>query len=138
KDKIRKALERSFRPEFLNRIDEIIIFNSLTKNVLKEIVGIQLERMRVRTMAKGIDLSFGPGVKDFLAEKGFDPHYGARPLKRAIQNFLLNPLAQEVIAGKIKSGDKVSVEIRDGELEFSKHGRMRILEKPMAAVGMRR
>ena len=138
KDKIRKALERSFRPEFLNRIDEIIIFNSLTKSVLKEIVGIQLERMRAWTMAKGIDLSFGPGVKDFLVEKGFDPHYGARPLKRAIQNFLLNALAQEVIGGKIKPGDKVSVEIKDGEIEFSRHGRLRSLERPMAAVGIRR
>jgi len=125
RDKIRKALERSFRPEFLNRVDEIIIFNSLTKDVLRNIVGIQLEKVRERARTKGIDLLFGAGLKNFLVERGFDAHYGARPLKRAIQNYLLNALAQEVISGHIKAGDQVTAEAKGEQVEFAKAVRAR-------------
>ena len=125
KEKIQKALEKSFRPEFLNRIDEIIIFNSLTKPVLENIVAVQLERLSERSAAKGIALSFSSSLKTFLVERGFDPRYGARPLKRAIQSYVLNPLAQEVISGKLKAGDRVMVEVRDGQVTFTRTGRTR-------------
>ena len=120
RDKIKKALERSFRPEFLNRIDEIIIFNSLSRAILERIVAIQLDKMRERTAKKGIEVSFAPELHTFLVEKGFDPHYGARPLKRAIQTYVLNGLAQEVIAGKIREGDRVLVGVKDGAAVFQK------------------
>ncbi len=122
KDKIRKALERNFRPEFLNRIDEIIVFNSLSRAVLRRIVERQLERVSKRALERGITLSFDTSLKDFLAEKGYDPHYGARPLKRAIQTHLLNKLAQELIAHTIKAGDAVMVEAKDNEARFLKVG----------------
>ncbi len=125
KDKIRKTLEKSFRPEFLNRIDEIIIFNSLSKPVLAKIVEVQLERVRERASLKGIELLFADSLKNFMVEKGFDPRYGARPLKRAIQTHLLNPLAQEVIGGKIKAGDRIMAEAKDETVHFTKAGRAR-------------
>ncbi|MBI4132373.1 MAG: AAA family ATPase [Candidatus Sungbacteria bacterium] len=133
KDKIRKALERSFRPEFLNRIDEIIIFNSLTKAVLRRIVRLQLERVAKRALEKGITLSFDPALEDFLAEKGHDPHYGARPLKRAIQTHLLNELAQELINGNIKAGDAVIVGVERDAVRFIKAGAV-IKKRSLAGV----
>ncbi|OHA08267.1 MAG: ATP-dependent chaperone ClpB [Candidatus Sungbacteria bacterium RIFCSPLOWO2_01_FULL_59_16] len=123
RDKIQKALEHSFRPEFLNRIDEVIIFNSLSRAILERIVAIQLDRVRERTLRKGIELSFMPELRTFLVDKGFDSHYGARPLKRAIQTHLLNALAQEVIAGNIRAGDRVTVGVKDGAVVFQKPSR---------------
>lgn len=120
KEKIRKALERHFRPEFLNRLDEIIIFSSLTPAVIQKIVDIQLERVRMRMAGKEIGVSFTPELKKFIAEKGYDPSYGARPLKRAVQSLILDPLAQEIIAGRIHDGDAVLVEVRDGAVTFAK------------------
>ncbi|RJQ36833.1 ATP-dependent chaperone ClpB [Candidatus Parcubacteria bacterium] len=120
KDKIRKSLERNFRPEFLNRVDEIIIFSSLTRPILEAIVDIQLGRMKERTTRKGVELAFTPELKTFIVNKGFDPHYGARPLKRAIQTYVLNPLAQEIISGRIQAGDRVLVSVKDGTVVFGK------------------
>jgi len=134
KDKIRKALEKSFRPEFLNRIDEIIVFNSLSKVVLRGIVEVQLERIAERARGKGIVIVFTPAVKTLLVEKGFDAHYGARPLKRAIQTHLLNPFAQEVIAGRAKSGDHITVEVRNGIVLFAKAQR-KTVRAEMAEAG---
>ncbi len=129
KDKIRKALERSFRPEFLNRIDEIIVFNSLPPEVLRRIVGLQLERVAKRALERGIALSFDVSLKDFLVERGYDPHYGVRPLKRAIQTHLLNQLAQELITGSIKAGDAVMAEAKDNAVRFLKASRAAGLKK---------
>ena len=122
KEKIRKALEKSFRPEFLNRVDEVIVFNSLSKAVLAKIVAVQLERVRERAQTKGIDISFAANAREFLVEKGFDPHYGARPLRRAVQTYVLNALAQELIAGRIKAGDRITVETKVGAITFVKTG----------------
>ena len=135
KEKIQKALERSFRPEFLNRIDEIIIFNSLSREVLRRIVAIQLLRVQRRAEEKGISVAVAASAEEFLVEKGFDPHYGARPLKRAIQTHLLNPLAQELIAGRVRSGDRLNVEAKGGQLIFSKNGRAKSEKRTLAAVG---
>lgn len=120
KEKIRKALERHFRPEFLNRLDEIIIFSSLKPQVIQKIVEIQLERVRRRMEGREIAISFTPELKKFIAEKGYDPSYGARPLKRAIQSLILDPLAQEIIGGKIEAGDAVLIEVKEGVVSFSK------------------
>ncbi|MBI2024297.1 AAA family ATPase [Candidatus Giovannonibacteria bacterium] len=116
KDKIRKSLERRFRPEFLNRLDEIIIFNTLSRENLKSIVGIQLLRMKSRLLGKNIDIDLTPAAKDFLADKGYDPHYGARPLKRFIESKILNPLAEKLVRGDIKSADRVLVDLKGKEL----------------------
>ena len=98
-------------------------------SLLKKIVDIQLERVRKRVESKGVLLSFSPGVKRFLVEHGFDPHYGARPLKRAIQNYLLNGFAQDIIAGRIRAGDSMSVECKGDKIEFVKNGRVPKHEK---------
>ncbi|MEK7082267.1 MAG: AAA family ATPase, partial [Patescibacteria group bacterium] len=120
RDKIRKALERYLRPEFLNRLDEIIIFSSLSMPVIQKIVDIQLGRVAARMGGRGIAVSFSPALKKFIAEKGYDAHYGARPLKRAIQSFILDPLAQEIIAGKIAADDAVLADVHEGAVSFSK------------------
>jgi ATP-dependent Clp protease ATP-binding subunit ClpA len=106
KDKIRKSLERRFRPEFLNRLDETIIFNSLSKENLKSIVEIQLAKMMQRLSRKNIEINLSPEAKEYISDKGYDPHYGARPLKRFIESKILNPLAEKLVKGSIKSGDK--------------------------------
>lgn len=120
KEKIKKALERHFRPEFLNRLDEIIIFSSLSQAVIQKIVELQLERVRKRMEGREIAISFTSEFKKFIAEKGYDPTYGARPLKRAIQSYLLDPLAQEMIAGKIHEDDSLLVDVREGAVVFGK------------------
>ncbi len=120
KDKTRKALERSFRPEFLNRLDEIIIFSSLSPDVIQQIVDIQLEVVRKRMESKDIAISFTFELKKFIGEKGYDAKYGARPLKRAIQSSILDPLAQELIGGKIRGGDSILVDVKQNVVEFVK------------------
>ncbi|MBI2122490.1 MAG: AAA family ATPase [Candidatus Sungbacteria bacterium] len=136
KEKIRKALERSFRPEFLNRLDEIIVFSSLSTAVIQKIVEIQLENVRRRMQGREISVSFTPEVKKFIAEKGFDPHYGARPLKRAIQVRLLDSLAQEIIAGHLRPGDAVLLDVKDGAVVFGKGigRRLGMAKKPVAVA----
>jgi len=119
KDKINKALRDFFKPEFLNRIDEIIIFKPLTKEDLRKIVDIQLERVRKRIMDKGIEVDFSDDLKEFLIEKGFDEVYGARPLQRAIQKYVLDPLAEKLIANKIQSGQSISLNAKKGQVELN-------------------
>ena len=120
KEKIRKSLERHFRPEFLNRLDEIIIFSSLTPQVIQKIVEIQLERVKKRMEGREISISFTLELKKFIAEKGYDPSYGARPLKRAIQSQILDPLAQEIIAGHIKPEEIIMVDAKEGKVIVGK------------------
>jgi ATP-dependent Clp protease ATP-binding subunit ClpB len=119
KDKIQKALRDFFKPEFLNRIDEIIIFRPLSKDDLRKIVELQLNKVKQRLLEKGIEVEFSDEVKELLVEKGFDEVYGARPLQRAIQKYILNPLAEKIIAKKVNSGQKVLLGMKKGELEMS-------------------
>ncbi|MDG0815682.1 ATP-dependent chaperone ClpB [Bdellovibrio svalbardensis] len=112
------ALRNHFRPEFLNRIDETVIFNSLGENQIAGIVKVQLDLVAQRLRAKKIAIDFDNKAIEFLAKKGYDPIYGARPLKRVIQTELLNPLSKELIAGKVKSGDTVKVSAADNHLTF--------------------
>jgi len=111
KDKIDKILRDHFKLEFLNRIDEIVLFKSLSKAALENIVDLELAKVERRLHNKNITLKISAKVKKMLAEKGYDPTYGARPLKRVIQTILLDELALEIIEGKIKEGDKVKIEV---------------------------
>ena len=113
-------LRERFRPEFLNRIDEVVTFEQLTREQLSEIVELQLGRLRERLVERRIELEVTDGAKELLAEEGWDPAYGARPLKRAIQRLLENPLARELLEDRISEGDTVLVDVKDGELVFEK------------------
>ena len=113
---VMEALRGHFRPEFLNRVDETVLFHRLGREELKRIVGLQLERVKARLCRKGLGLQISKETEDFLAEEGYDPVYGARPLKRAIQKRLLDPLSMQVLEGAFKEGDAIDVEMRDGEM----------------------
>ncbi len=111
KSKIDGILKEHFKPEFLNRIDEIVIFKSLDKDTLSDIVTLELAKVEKRLLDKNISISIATKVKKMLAEKGFDPTYGARPLKRIIQTMILDELALEIIEGKVREGDKITLDI---------------------------
>jgi ATP-dependent Clp protease ATP-binding subunit ClpB len=115
-----EELRGRFRPEFLNRIDEIVVFEALTREELAEIVDLQLERLRARLAERGLSLELTLAAKEHLAEAGWDPAYGARPLKRAIQRLVENPLALQLLEGGFTEGDAVLVDLRDGELAFER------------------
>jgi len=115
-----EQMREVFRPEFLNRIDEIVEFKPLTKDQLAVIVELQLERLRIRLAERGIELELTDEAKHVLAEAGWDPTYGARPLKRAIQRMIENPLALRLLEGDFGEGDSVRVDAKDGELVFER------------------
>src|SRR5881398_716157 len=114
------ALRDHFRPEFLNRIDEIVEFKALSREQLAEIVEHQLTRLRARLAERGLSLELTTAAKEVVAEAGWDPTYGARPLKRALQRSIENPLALRLLEGEFTEGDTVRVDARDGELVFEK------------------
>jgi ATP-dependent Clp protease ATP-binding subunit ClpB len=114
------ALRDVFRPEFLNRIDEIVEFKPLTREQLAEIVDLQLARLRARLAERGLSLELTSAAKELVADAGWDPAYGARPLKRALQRLVENPLAKELLEGRFAEGDAVHVDARDGELVFDR------------------
>jgi ATP-dependent Clp protease ATP-binding subunit ClpB len=111
-----EMVRRSFRPEFLNRLDEIILFNRLGRNEMKRIVDIQLKHLQKLLEDRKIVLKIDDTAKSWLANTGYDPVYGARPLKRVIQRHLQNPLATMLLSGAIKDGDTVEASVRDGQL----------------------
>jgi len=115
-----ELLKQSFRPEFLNRIDETVIFNRLEKNEISKIVDIQLTRLAQRLSERKITLNVTDAAKSLLAERGYDPMFGARPLKRTIQSELENPLAKQVIAGAVKDGETVTADISGDGIVFKK------------------
>jgi ATP-dependent Clp protease ATP-binding subunit ClpB len=118
--RVRMELRGHFRPEFLNRVDDIIIFHSLDESQLATIVEIQLRRLEKRLAQQQLTLDVDKTAKRVIAKEGYDPQFGARPLKRAIQEKLLDPLAIKVLAGEFKPGDRISVKADDGELTFVK------------------
>jgi ATP-dependent Clp protease ATP-binding subunit ClpB len=113
------TMRQLFRPEFLNRVDEIVIFHPLGKEQLVEIVGIQLRRLEKLLAARNVTLVVMPAAKAWLAETGYDPVYGARPLKRAIQREVQDPLALRLLQGEFRDGDTIVVDFEKGQLEFS-------------------
>jgi ATP-dependent Clp protease ATP-binding subunit ClpB len=114
---IRSILDRNFRPEFLNRVDEILIFKALSKETILKIVGLQIQELRERIKERKIDIEVSPEAQKVLAEKGYDPAYGARPLKRTIQKYIQNPLALKILEGQFQEGDVVKVDV-DAKEEF--------------------
>jgi ATP-dependent Clp protease ATP-binding subunit ClpB len=118
-EKVMAELDRSFRPEFLNRIDEIILFHALTQEDLVQIVDIQLLRLKGRLRERGLDLQVSSAARRHLAKLGFDPVYGARPLKRVIQRELQDPLALALLQGEYGQGDTVHVDLPANQLTFS-------------------
>lgn len=116
KDKVMDSLKDFFRPEFLNRLDEIIVFDILPAEKIKEIVTLRINALKVRMMEKGITLEVSDAALDYLAKEGYNPHYGARPLNRLIQSKILNQVASFIIAGTTGDGDVVTVDEKKGDL----------------------
>ena len=127
--KVMEVLQASFRPELLNRIDEIVIFKPLSRKQLAEVVDIQLKSVADRLRERQIDLQLTSGARELLANKGYDPVYGARPLKRVIQKDVLDPLSMKVIKGEIHDGETVVVDNDGGHLTF----RASLTEAPLLA-----
>jgi len=138
KNTIEEALKRVFNPEFLNRIDDTIVFHSLEKKHILLIIDIQMRDLMKRIKGMGITVELNKQAKEFLADKGFDPSYGARPLRRALQRYLEDPIAEELLKGKYPDGTKLKVKVnkKKGELRFSaltpekKEGEQKQEEKP--------
>jgi ATP-dependent Clp protease ATP-binding subunit ClpB len=118
KSSVMEIVQQHFRPEFINRVDDIVVFHPLGKSQLRSIVDIQLGFLRKRLADRDMELAIDDAAKDLLGEAGFDPVYGARPLKRAIQQQVENPLAQRILRGEFGPGTKVGVRAREGRLEF--------------------
>jgi ATP-dependent Clp protease ATP-binding subunit ClpB len=120
RERVMDAVREHFRPELLNRIDEIVIFNALGREEIKTIVDIQLAGLRKRLSERKIELVLSDAAREVLAIEGFDPVYGARPLKRAIQQKIVQPLAIRLLKGDFEDGDAIVVDVRNGELEFNR------------------
>jgi ATP-dependent Clp protease ATP-binding subunit ClpB len=119
-DKVMAELKRHFRPEFINRVDDVIIFQSLDEEELEKIVDIQINRLEKRLTQQNLTLDVDASAKKLLAKEGYDPQFGARPLKRAVQDQLLNPLSLRLLEGEFKPGDKIKVTAKDDALVFQK------------------
>jgi ATP-dependent Clp protease ATP-binding subunit ClpC len=118
RDKILEETKRVFKPEFLNRLDEIIVFHSLGKPELLRVVDLEVDKVLLRIKAKEVHIELNQSAKEFLIEKGYDPEYGARPMRRAVGRYLEDPLAEELLRGHVKAGDRVEVIAADGKLSF--------------------
>jgi ATP-dependent Clp protease ATP-binding subunit ClpB len=119
RDAVLAELRASFRPEFLNRVDDVILFSRLDRAQLREIVGIQLRGVRDRLAARKLTLHVSESAIDALAAEGYDPTYGARPLKRVIQRRLQDPIAMAILEGNFTEGDSVEVDAKDGQITIS-------------------
>jgi ATP-dependent Clp protease ATP-binding subunit ClpC len=118
KERVLEELKRSFRPEFLNRIDEVIVFHSLTRENVKAIVDLLMRRIREQLKAKDVEIELTDSAKDLLAEKGYDPSLGARPLRRTLQRLVEDPLSEKLLWKEFKAGETVIVDARDSEIAF--------------------
>jgi ATP-dependent Clp protease ATP-binding subunit ClpB len=118
-ERVLGALRDHFRPEFLNRVDEIVFFGRLDRGQLARIVDLQVARLADRLADRGVELELTDAARDLLAREGYDPAYGARPLKRLVQRRIENPLAQRLLAGEIRDGERVVVDAAGDELTFA-------------------
>jgi ATP-dependent Clp protease ATP-binding subunit ClpC len=121
KDKVLSELKKSFRPELLNRIDEIIVFHPLSREQVKSIVDLEIKRPQEQLLSRGMGLELTEAAKDLLAEKGYDPALGARPLRRMIQRMVEDPLSEKVLWKEFRPGQTVVVDAKDGEIIFTSH-----------------
>jgi ATP-dependent Clp protease ATP-binding subunit ClpB len=118
-DRVMALLKQSFKPEFINRVDETVVFHALKPEHLIKIVDVQLALVQNRLRDKHITLEVSLAAKKLLAEKGYDPSFGARPLKRLIQDLIMNPLAMKLLEGEIKEDSIVKIGVKDGDVTFT-------------------
>ena len=118
KSRVLEELKGAFRPEFLNRVDDIIVFNKLTQDEIKQIAGKMLDNLKLRLTNLNITIEFSDAVLSALADKGFDAVYGARPLRREIQNSIEDALSEKILEGSIKNGDIVACDYKDNQFTF--------------------
>ena len=118
REMLMKEVERHFRPEFLNRIDDVIVFKQLTRDNMKEIVLLEMKQVLGRLRERSIEVTIADDAKDFMVDRGFDPDLGARPIRRAIERFIEDPLSEEILRGRFKHGDHIHVTLKDGHLMF--------------------
>lgn len=130
REKLSSALKRHFRPEFLNRLDEVVVFHSLTRDDMVKIVDIMLKEEARILGENGIDFEITERAKKKIAEEGYDPDFGARPLRRAIQRLIENPLSEEILQGTLKRGDRVVADLKDNSIVFAKKEKV----EPQAAL----
>jgi ATP-dependent Clp protease ATP-binding subunit ClpB len=134
REQVEEALTQTFPPEFLNRIDDVVIFHRLTKEDLGQIVDIQVAQLAKRVSERGIEIELTAKARELLGNLGFDPTYGARPLKRVIQKQLVDKLALHLLEGDFAEGDTVKVDAADGELTFEKVEAAKPAERPEKAA----
>jgi ATP-dependent Clp protease ATP-binding subunit ClpB len=118
KNAVMEIVGTHFRPEFINRIDDSVVFRPLGKEEIRKIAGIQLQQLGARLADSDLEIEFSNEALDLIGAEGFDPVYGARPLKRTIQNEIENPLAQKILSGEFASGEKIKVELEEGKIVF--------------------
>jgi ATP-dependent Clp protease ATP-binding subunit ClpB len=133
REQVEAALSSHFKPEFLNRIDDVVIFQRLTKDQIKQIVDLQVEQLIGRVRERGIEVELTDRARELLANLGYDPTYGARPLKRVIQKRLVDKLALAMLEGEFMEGDGVEIDAADGELTFRKAEEKAKAAEPVAA-----
>ena len=119
REKILDESKKTFRPEFLNRLDDVIVFRSFTKPDLIHILDLEVNKVLERLRHKNLRLELDAKAKDFLVEKGYDPQYGARPMRRSVERFLEDPLAEEILKGNLHGGEPILVTVGDGKLVFN-------------------
>lgn len=118
KNRVMEAVKQVFRPEFINRVDELVVFHALTQEEILQIADLMLRQMQKRLSGMGITLSYDAAVTRLLAEAGYDEKFGARPLRRAIQRQVEDALSEEIISGRLKLGDSVQATVEDGRLKL--------------------
>src|SRR5947209_7108122 len=131
REKILEETKRVFKPEFLNRLDEITVFHSLQKSDLLQIVDLEVAKVKARLKAKEVEIVLDNMAHEFVIEKGYDPNYGARPMRRAVERYLEDPLAEEILRGNVKAGSKVQVTAKDGKLVFTSDAAKEKLPEPI-------
>jgi ATP-dependent Clp protease ATP-binding subunit ClpC len=119
KNRLLEEAKRAFKPEFMNRLDDIIVFHTLTKADMGQIVHLEVEKVKSRLKYKDVEISLTTAATDFLIEKGYDPQFGARPLRRAVEKYLQDPLAEEILRGNIKPSETIEITVGDGKLDFN-------------------
>jgi len=130
---IMEEAKKTFRPEFMNRLDDMIVFRSLVKKDLGEILGLELRKVTERLKEKEIDLVLDKKAHNLLVEKGYDPEYGARPMRRAVERFLEDPLAEEILRGSLVGGDPIKVSAKDDKLTFKQKASTETEEETVSA-----
>ncbi|HEX8296382.1 MAG TPA: AAA family ATPase, partial [Chthoniobacteraceae bacterium] len=118
KEKILEEAKRVLKPEFVNRLDDLIVFHTLGRSELLTIIDMEIKKVTDRIKIKEITITLDEKAKDFLIEKGYDPQYGARPMRRAVERHLEDPMAEEILRGSLKAGDSAQVSVENGKLSF--------------------